>query len=93
MNEGLPNKIRGVASPILVTVNGLMSGIVIQTFDPLVESFGYSGTFNIFGVLTLIFSLGSYYMSVETKGLSMSDIDELYEQRSGSDKKKDKKVN
>ena len=79
MGESLPSSIRSLVPPILVTINGIATGVVLQIFNSLIDAYGYDVIFFSLGFLTLVFFSLSFHLMDETKGLSMNEVDEKYE--------------
>ena len=79
MGESLPSSIRSLVPPILVTINGIATGVMLQIFNSLIDAYGYDVIFFSLGFLTLVFFSLSFHLMDETKGLSMNEVDEKYE--------------
>lgn len=79
MSEGLPSKIRGPGSALAVTFNMLAVFIVLQGFSPLVDVLGYHYSLISFAVVTAVAVAVIHSLMIETKGRSITEIDEYYE--------------
>ena len=79
LGEGLPNRIRGPATGIALTINTLVIVALLMTFNELIDSLGYSVLFTIFSIVTAILTMIILNLMQETKGLSITDIDVQYE--------------
>eukprot|EP01018_Ginkgo_biloba_P018990 Gb_11512 [translate_table: standard] len=82
--EIYPSKMRGVCGGIAATANWISNLLVAQSFLSLTQLLGTSGTFFLFtcmSVLALIFVL---VVVPETKGLSLQEVEKLWEERAKS---------
>ena len=74
--EIFPLEIRGLGSSIAVSASWAFNGIVALTFLILIEKMGSSGTFLLYGLLSVIGIFFVYKMVPETKGVSLEKIEE-----------------
>lgn len=73
--EIFPLKVRGVATSLVASLQWLFNFIVSLTFLTLIQWFGETGTFALYGVICLIGLLFVYYKVPETKGISLEQIE------------------
>jgi hypothetical protein len=79
MSEVFPQSIRGQAVAVAVQVNFMLNAVV-QFGVPVLESWwGLSKTFGLFGVLTAYSLYFVYQYVLETKGLTLEEIERLYQ--------------
>lgn len=81
IGELLPAKIRGQIAGYLFTVFNLMLFGVAKAFPYVKEVFKTQGLFLIFGVASFGASLLVYLMLPETKGRTLHDIEDYFQQR------------
>ncbi|SEW28033.1 sugar porter family MFS transporter [Natrinema salifodinae] len=75
ISEIYPMEVRGTAMGVVTVINWAGNLIVSLTFLGLVDTLGQSGTFWLYGLLSL-FALGFCYQLVpETKGRSLEEIE------------------
>lgn len=74
-------EVRGLASGIAGTANWVTNAIVSQLFLFLTQSLSASGTFLIFGAVAGVGAIWSTFFVPETKGLSLADVQALFERR------------
>lgn len=79
LTEGLPTRIRGPASAIAITVNMLLLFAAFQVFGPIVDVLGYHNSFFLFACVTCVGVLVAHSLMIETKGKSITEIDQYYE--------------
>ncbi|WP_339105518.1 sugar porter family MFS transporter [Haloterrigena salinisoli] len=86
ISEIYPMEIRGTAMGVVTVLNWAANLIVSLTFLRLVDVFGQSGTFWLYGVLTLFALVFCYQLVPETKGRSLEEIEaDLRETAFGTD--------
>ncbi|MFC4439686.1 MULTISPECIES: sugar porter family MFS transporter [Natrialbaceae] len=84
--EIYPMEVRGTAMGVVTVLNWAANLIVSLTFLRLVDVFGQSGTFWLYGALTLLALVFCYHLVPETKGRSLEEIEaDLRETAFGSD--------
>ena len=78
MSEVFPQSVRGQAVAVAVQVNFLLNALV-QFIVPVLESWwGLGKTFGLFGVLTVYSLYFVYRYVLETKGLTLEEIEHLF---------------
>ncbi|HVA95815.1 MAG TPA: sugar porter family MFS transporter [Candidatus Dormibacteraeota bacterium] len=75
ISEIYPLKIRGGAEGLAAGANWVANFIVSLTFLTLVQMFGTSETFWLYGVLAVAAWIFSYYLVPETKGRTLEEIE------------------
>ncbi|WP_408956793.1 sugar porter family MFS transporter [Natrinema sp. 74] len=75
ISEIYPMEIRGTAMGVVTVINWGGNLIVSLTFLRLVDVFGQSGTFWLYGVLSVIALVFCYQLVPETKGRSLEEIE------------------
>ncbi|WP_306054311.1 sugar porter family MFS transporter [Natronococcus wangiae] len=73
--EIYPMEVRGTAMGTVTVLNWAANLLVSLTFLRLVEVFGQSGTFWLYGALTLLALVFCYQLVPETKGRSLEEIE------------------
>lgn len=76
ISEIYPMEIRGTAMGVVTVLNWAGNLLVSLTFLRLVDVFGQSGTFWLYGVLTLLALVFCYHLVPETKGRSLEEIED-----------------
>lgn len=76
--EIYPLKIRGRAMSTATMVNWGTNLIIAITFLSLIHTLGASGTFWLYGIISIIALLFVYFYIPETKGKSLEEIERLY---------------
>lgn len=80
--EMYPIKVRGRAAGLATTVIFGCTAVVSFTFLPLIEALGETGTFWLFGVLSVAAWVFVYFFVPETKGRTLEEIEaDLRERR------------
>ncbi len=79
--EIYPLKIRGGAEGLAAGTNWASNFLVSLTFLTLVQKFGPSRTFWLYGALTVAAWIFSYYLVPETKGRTLEEIEESWRAR------------
>lgn len=74
MGEMLAADIKGIASSLAVEFNWISVFIITKSFEPMINTFGGSITFWLFGVIMAIGSVYGYLVLFETKGKSNTEI-------------------
>ena len=90
ISEIYPLKIRNSAEGVAATFNWGSNLLVTLTFLTLVEQFGPSSTFWLYGVSAIAAWIFSYYFVPETKGRTLEEIEEFWRTRHSS--KRDRTV-
>ena len=90
IGESFPTKIKGPASALSFTINTFFIGYILQTFRPAVENYGYHFTFLTFACTSALVMFAVYPYMIETKGKSISEIDDIYNKL---EREKEKKNN
>ncbi|WP_436346193.1 sugar porter family MFS transporter [Natronorubrum sp. FCH18a] len=84
--EIYPMEVRGTAMGVVTVVNWAGNLVVSLTFLRLVDVFGQSGTFWLYGALSLLALVFCYRLVPETKGRSLEEIEaDLRETAFGSE--------
>ncbi len=76
--EIYPLKIRGLAMSVATMANWASNLVVSLTFLTLAQALGLTGTFWLFGLLTVAAWLFVYFLMPETKGRTLEEIQELW---------------
>ena len=77
LSEIFPLKIRGKAIGIALFANWLFNYIIAFTFLILIQKLGISGTFLLYGIITLAALFFIYFFIPETKGKSLEEIEAI----------------
>src|ERR1700682_4653756 len=78
ISEIYPLKIRNSAEGVAATLNWGSNLLITSTFLTLVERFGPSWTFWLYGVSAIAAWIFSYYFVPETKGRTLEEIEDLW---------------
>jgi MFS transporter, SP family, solute carrier family 2 (myo-inositol transporter), member 13 len=81
--EIYPLRTRGTASGVAGTVNWVVNGVVSQTFLLLTHALRPSGAFAVYVAIAIVATVWSARYVPETKGLSLAEVQELFERRAG----------
>ncbi|GAB3667227.1 sugar porter family MFS transporter [Halopiger thermotolerans] len=93
ISEIYPMEFRGTAMGVVTVLNWAANLVVSLTFLRLVDVFGQSGTFWLYGVLSLAALAFCYRLVPETKGRSLEEIEnDLRETALGTDTERDSSV-
>jgi MFS transporter, SP family, galactose:H+ symporter len=84
ISEIYPLKIRNSAEGVAATFNWGSNLLITLTFLTLVEQFGPSLTFWLYGVSAIGAWIFSYYFVPETKGRTLEEIEEFWRTRSSA---------
>ena len=76
VSEIFPLSIRGFAMSICVLSNFAFNFFVVASFPVLLNRFGGTWTFSIFGVVSVLCIIFVYFLVPETKGISLEQIEE-----------------
>ena len=79
INEIFPNRVRGRAVAVATAVNWGSAWLVSQFFLTLIDSIGNSATFYLFGAFSVIAYVWIWKTVPETKGRSLEQIQEIWE--------------
>lgn len=79
INEIFPNRVRGRAVAVATAVNWGSAWLVSQFFLTLIDSIGNSATFYLFGAFSVIAYLWIWKTVPETKGRTLEEIQEIWE--------------
>ncbi len=74
ISEIYPLKIRGKAMSLATVANWGSNMIVAFTFLTLIQFLGKSGTFALYGAITIVAWLFAYFMVPETRGFTLEQI-------------------
>lgn len=78
INEIFPNRVRGRAVAVATAVNWGSAWLVSQFFLTLIDSIGNSATFYLFGAFSVIAYVWIWKTVPETKGRSLEQIQEIW---------------
>jgi len=90
MGELIPEKQRSFLSSIAGSLNLGIMFVVIKTYHDLKNSIGEDGTFWFYSGICLCSCFFVYFLVPETKGKSLTEIEEYFELTQKSKKKNDK---
>lgn len=76
VSEIMPLKIRGLAMSAATVSNFAFNFIVVLSFLPMIEIWGKSASFAVFGGITVLSVIFVYFFVPETKGISLEKIEE-----------------
>jgi facilitated trehalose transporter len=79
MGELIPERQRSFLSSIAVSMNFVMMFVVIKTYHDIKNSMGEDGTFWLYSSVCLCSCFFVYFFVPETKGKSLTEIEELFE--------------
>ena len=79
INEIFPNRVRGRAVAVATAVNWGSAWLVSQFFLTLIDSIGNSATFYLFGAFSVIAYIWIWKTVPETKGRTLEEIQEIWE--------------
>ncbi len=74
--EIFPLAIRGLAMSVAVSCNWLFNFLVAMSFLTLIQTLHPSGTFTLFGALSVLALIFVYFFVPDTKGVSLEQIEE-----------------
>lgn len=74
MGEMLASDIKSIATSFTVEFNWISVFIITKSFEPMIQAFGSSVTFWVFGVIMAIGTVYGYFCLFETKGKSNTEI-------------------
>ncbi|KAL0812127.1 hypothetical protein ABMA28_009505 [Loxostege sticticalis] len=74
----MPN-VKGIASSIVITCNGLSCFVLLSVFGVLVELLGLDGTFLLFCTISALTTVLAFFTVKETKGIPLEEIQAMYE--------------
>jgi SP family myo-inositol transporter-like MFS transporter 13 len=86
LSELMPTRIRSNGMSIALVLNQTTSTILASIFLPVVSKHGYSTIFYVFAGFTVLYLLAVIFFLPETKGKTLEEIEEYFEQ-SGGEKK------
>lgn len=91
MGEGIPNRIKSVTNAIVFNFNLLAATFMSLSFGSLVNTFSYTYVLLGLAALSGLFTFLGTSMMIETKHLTLGDIDDHYEKllQDSSKEKKD----
>lgn len=81
LSEIFPISNRGVAIPLFALISSTVSALVQYLFPLEMESFGAATTFIIYAVIVLVGLIILYKYLLETKGLSLEEIQEKLQKK------------
>ncbi len=79
LSELMPTRIRSNGMSIALTINQLVSTTLAGIFLPFVGRYGYSSMFFLCAGFTVIYFLVAAFWLPETKGLTLEEIEALFE--------------
>ena len=82
ISEIYPLSVRAVAEGTAAATNWAANLLVSLTFLTLLNALGPSGTFCLYGALSIASFVFSYYLVPETKGRTLEDIEQFWRSRS-----------
>uniref|UniRef100_A0A182P6F3 Major facilitator superfamily (MFS) profile domain-containing protein n=1 Tax=Anopheles epiroticus TaxID=199890 RepID=A0A182P6F3_9DIPT len=85
--EVYPTKIRGFASGLTIFFGYTMSFIILKIYPSMVETFGNSNVFILFGCLSMLGIAFVYFFLPETKGRTLEDIENHFRGKKASTEK------
>ncbi|KPI86437.1 myo-inositol/proton symporter (MIT) [Leptomonas seymouri] len=83
MGEIFPTHLRTSAASVATMANWASNALVSQVFPILMGTIGVGGTFTIIAGLMAFGCAYVYFFAVETKGLSLEQIDNMFRKRAG----------
>ncbi|KAG5503409.1 hypothetical protein JKF63_05547 [Porcisia hertigi] len=83
MGEIFPTHLRTSAASVATMSNWASNAIVSQVFPILMGAIGVGGTFTIIASLMVLGCVFVYFFAVETKGLTLEQIDNMFRKRAG----------
>ncbi|ELY88310.1 sugar porter family MFS transporter [Natrialba taiwanensis] len=75
ISEIYPMEVRGIAMGVVTVLNWAANLLISLTFLRLVDVIGQSGTFWLYGILSLVALVFCYRLVPETKGRSLEEIE------------------
>ncbi|CAG2175007.1 unnamed protein product [Oppiella nova] len=81
MGELLPSHVRSVASGLCSSYNWLMAFLITKLFHTLLDCLHESGTYLLFSVLCFTCTLFVVFFLPETKGKSLTEIENIFKAR------------
>lgn len=81
LSELMPTRIRSNGMSIALVVNQFVSTVLAAVFLPVVNRYGYSVMFFLFGLFTLAYLLVVTFALPETKGKTLEQIEAFFERR------------
>ncbi|KAG5503962.1 hypothetical protein GH5_04818 [Leishmania sp. Ghana 2012 LV757] len=83
MGEVFPTHLRTSAASVATMANWAANVVVSQVFPILMGAIGVGGTFTIIAGLMALGCVFVYFFAVETKGLTLEQIDDMFRKRAG----------
>ncbi|KAK6151781.1 hypothetical protein DH2020_014416 [Rehmannia glutinosa] len=80
-SEIFPMRLRAQGSSLAVSVNRLVSGIVAMSFLSISNKISFGGTFFVFCGIMVVGTIFFYLLLPETRGKSLEEIGELFEDK------------
>ena len=84
VSEIFPTRARGRAGAISTFVNWFSSFIVTLTFEPLVQSITFQGTYWMYGGFMFLSFVFVFFVVPETKGKTLEEIEALFQSGSSA---------
>ncbi|XP_060866654.1 facilitated trehalose transporter Tret1-like [Metopolophium dirhodum] len=78
IGEVFPRQIRGMLGGVATCVGHFSIFIVLQTYPLLQELVGKSGTFAVYGAVSILSTIFFYYFCPETKNKTLQEIEESF---------------
>lgn len=82
LSELLPMSIRSKGMAVCLFVNSMVSSILASLFMEMVKFAGYQAVFWFCGICTIVYCLIATFLLPETKGKTLEQIEELFQQSS-----------
>ncbi|XP_057967118.1 probable polyol transporter 6 [Malania oleifera] len=82
-SEIFPMRLRAQGASLAVSVNRVVSGVVSMTFLSVSKRISFGGMFMVLGGIMVVATLFFYYYLPETKGKSLEEIGDLFEDGDG----------
>ncbi|KAG5477720.1 hypothetical protein LSCM1_05016 [Leishmania martiniquensis] len=83
MGEIFPTHLRTSAASVATMSNWAANVVVSQVFPILLGAIGVGGAFTIISILVALGCAFVYFFAVETKGLTLEQIDDMFRKRAG----------
>lgn len=86
-SEIFPMRLRAQGTSLAVSVNRLVSGVVAMTFLSISKKISFGGTFFVLSGIMVLGSIFFYFLLPETRGKSLEEIGDLFEDKDVSSRK------
>ncbi|CAB3244979.1 unnamed protein product [Arctia plantaginis] len=74
-------EVKSILSMVIVEMSWILYSVVLFIFNPILNSLGWGPVFYIFAILCSLSSVFSYFFLPETKGLTVEEIQPLFNKR------------